>query len=420
MEKKTKLFKKQHKTIPVILQALKKHFLLFISLITVIVVVYLFLDYRGPSEVYLKPDNAFGFSCLRAKDLLVQEYDNNGNLWATRGMIVYKLKSGDNKFTRVAHVPTVFSFSWLRNFTIFRKLTIRPECVEMIVTDNGEICALSAGQIWLLPASEKEFHKTMQLSNYGIGDQGIRNDGIINIDDSTVFFGEYFQNPNRDEVKIFKSMNNMNSWKVAFEFQPGQIRHIHAVQKDPYSDKLWLCTGDFNEESMVAWSNDNFKSITQIGQGSQLWRVCQLIFTEQFVFWGTDTGSEDLAGIYRWDKNTAEMEKLQKVDGAIFYGTRLARGTIVMSTNRQGRKNEIDNKTRLFIITDENKIASFICGTWNHNKPGFWFKYAKLRFQRKQGGSALVITCLNQKEFPDGDLLIISEDTLLQVSRAKE
>jgi hypothetical protein len=37
-----------------------------------------------------------------------------------------------------------------------------------------------------------------------------------------------------------------------------------------------------------------------------------------------------------------------------------------------------------------------------------------LRFQRDQGGSSLAITCLNQKEFPDGELLIISEDNLLK------
>lgn len=36
-------------------------------------------------------------------------------------------------------------------------------------------------------------------------------------------------------------------------------------------------------------------------------------------------------------------------------------------------------------------------------------KYAKLRLQRDQGGNLLYITCLNQKEISDGDLIIISE-----------
>ena len=140
-----------------------KKILLFTTIIAVILAIYLILDYQGPSAINLKPDKAFGFSCLRAKDLVVQEYGKNGDLWATRGMIVYKLSGNDNKFKRVAHVPTGFSIFWLRNFSILRRLTIRPECVEMVVNEKGEICALSAGRIWFLTSPKKKFRKTLKL-----------------------------------------------------------------------------------------------------------------------------------------------------------------------------------------------------------------------------------------------------------------
>jgi hypothetical protein len=391
----------------------KRYLLLSLLVIITSTGVYLFVDYRGPQKITLKNDIAFGFSCLRARDLVVQEYDKDGNLWATRGMKIYHLKKGDDKFTRVAHVPTGFSIFWLRNFSIVRKLTIRPECVEMVSTSSGDLCALSAGKIWLLRRGEKEFKETFSLPHYGFGDPGIRNDGILNINDSIIYFGEYFQNPERDQIKIFTSKNGIQSWDVKYSFQPGQIRHIHAIQKDPYTERLWICTGDSDEESMVAWSDDEFNTIQKIGQGNQIWRVCQLVFTEDAVFWGTDTGSEDYGGIYRWDKKSAELEKLYGIDGAVFFGTRLKNGTIVMSTNREGMENEKDDRTRLYIISKENEIASLECGTWNHKKPGFWYKYAMLRFQRDQGGASLAITCLNQKEFPDSELIIISEKTLL-------
>jgi hypothetical protein len=398
-------------------------YLLYIVIIitSIVVAIYLIMDYYGPSEIVLYNDTAFGFSCLRAKDLVVQEYDKKGNLWATRGMIVYKLKKGDNKFNRVAHIPTGLSIFWLRNFSILRRLTIRPECVEMVTTEKGGICALSAGKIWLLTSGKKKFKETLKLSHYGFGDQGIRNDGIIYINDSSIFFGEYFRNPNKDKIRIFKSMNNMSTWQEAYEFKPGHIRHIHAIQKDPFTEKLWVLTGDSDKESMIAWSNNDFKTIVQIGHGSQLWRVCQLIFTEDAVYWGADTSSESEAGIYRWDRNTSEIEKLQKIEGAVFFGTRLANGIIVMSTDRIGTRTELDNRTRLFIIKEDNKITSFECGTWNHNKKVFWFKTksAMLRFQRNQGGSSLAITCLNQEELPDADLIIISEETLLAAANAK-
>lgn len=390
------------------------HFLKYITIFIVLCAIYLTIDYLGPAEISLKNDIAFGFPCLRSKDLIVQEYDKNGNLWATRGMIIYKKRKNDNKFIRIVHIPSGFSIFWFRNFSIVRKLTRRPECVEMTVTNTGNICAMSAGKIWILDSETIKFEQTLKLPNYGIGDQGIRNDGMTSINDSTFIFGEYFRNPNLNKVRIFESKNNMTSWKIAFEFQSGQIRHIHSVQRDPYSDKLWVCTGDNNKESIIGYSEDSFKTFKTIGQGSQQWRVCQLVFTKEAVYWGTDTDSNDIAGIYRWDRNTFEIEKLQNLNEEVFFATRLAKGTIIMSTDCEGLATENNNKTKLYIISKNNKITPVICGTWNYKKPGFWYKYAMLRFQRNQDASSLAITILNQKEFPDGELIIINEETLLK------
>jgi len=328
-------------------------------------------------------------------------------------MIVYRLKDGEKEFRRQAHIPTGFSVFWLRNFSLIRRITIRPECVEMTVTDNGTIVALSSVAWWVRSPDSKRFYKSMQIANYGFGDQGVRNDGIFSEGDATAYFGEYFQNPNKIEVRVFKTMNDLKTWELVYKYEPGEIRHIHAIQKDPYSDKIWICTGDVDEECSIGWTDNDFESINIIGQGSQLWRVCQLIFTPESVYWGTDNEELDIAGIYKWDRKTSDLQKLYELDGAIFYGITLAEGTIVMSSDREGMVSERDDKTRLFVVTGEDEIEETVCGTWNHNKPGFWFKFAKLRFQRDSGAPYLAISVLNQKELPDGDLIIIHEDELL-------
>jgi len=158
---------------------------------------------------------------------------------------------------------------------------------------------------------------------------------------------------------------------------------------------------------MVAWTGDGAKTLNSIGQGSQIWRVCQIVFTKDALFWGTDTGSAAVSGIYRWDRTTHELTKLVDVQGCMFYATRLAGGTIVMSTNREGANNEKDDKTRLWIITHGKNVASIVCGTGASGR-----KYAKPRFQRDQGSNYLYMTCLNQKEYDDGDLIVISEKEL--------
>lgn len=397
----------------------KKFILLSISCIIILSGIYLIVDYRGPNMIKLKPDTAFGFSCMRARELIVQEYDKAGNLWASRGMIIYKMQKGDNRFVKVTHVPTGFSIFWLRNFKLLRKLTVRPECIEMVTTGTEDICTLSAGSLWHLASGEKKFRRTFQLDHYGFGDQGFRNDGIVCVNDSLIFFGEYFYNTNRTEnVKIFKSTDGGRNWSQAFEFQAGEIRHIHALQNDPFTGYNWVCTGDSDEESMIGWSYDNFKTITYIGQGSQIWRVCQLVFTEEYVYWGADQSRDEIAGIYRWDRETKNMSKVTDVEGAIFFGISLSNGTMIFSTDRDEAEDQKDDKTRIYVLTQDSLIKTIECGTWKHKKPGFRFKYALLRFQRDQGGPSLAVTVLNQKEFPDGELLIIPEDTL--VNRAKQ
>jgi hypothetical protein len=387
--------------------------IIFIIVIILAVIIYLIMDYYGPSRILLKPEHVFGLVCLRARDLIVQGCDSNGNLWASRGMIIYRLEKADNKFIKIAHVPCGFSVFWLNNFRIFRRMTLKPEIIETVVTSDGKICALSAGFMWYGETKRGKLKRTLKLPHYGLGiGRGFLANGLLLINDKVVFFGEYFRNKEKTYVRIYKSDDQGQTWDISNEFEPGITRHIHALQVDPYTGKLWICTGDSDKESMIGWSDDAYKKISIIGQGSDIWRSCHLVFTKEAVYWGTDSSSKDLTGIYRWDKTSGKLVRLLRSDGAVFYGTRLANGTIVMSTDREGFSCEKDDKTRLFIIKKDDKITTIPCGTWNYKKPGLRFSFAQLRFQRNQDYHSLVMTCLNQKEITDGDLLIVSAESL--------
>ena len=391
----------------------KLKLLWILSAVLIVIGVYLTLDYRGPLEIKLQADIVDGLPSLRAKDLLVQGHDPAGYLWATRGMVAYRLSKSKDTFVRQYHIPTGLSIFWLRNFSIVRRLTLRPECVELLPMLHGEACAMSAGFMWYRPVHGKHFIKSLILFHYGIfTGQGIRNDGLVRLKDGTILFGEYFANKHRTNVKIYSSSDNGKTWQVVHNFEPDQIRHVHAIQQDPYTVKAWICTGDSNKDSMISWSTDGGKTIHPIGQGSQMWRVCQLVFTKEALFWGADTPNGNVSGIYRWDRKTHEITKLGSVAGEIFYGTRLAEGTIVMSTTRDGAGNERNDKTRLWILIDDKKVTPIIFGTRYSQR-----KYAKLRMQRDQGSNSLYLTCLNQKEFGDGDLIVISEKELKAEAR---
>jgi hypothetical protein len=381
---------------------------------------YLIFDYKGPIFISLKARNEFGMPGFWAKDLIVHEFDDRGNLFASRGMIVYCLKKGEKKFERIAHVPTGFRFYWLNNFTIFRRVTLKPECIEVTVSGDGKILALSSGYFWFKKADGKKFKKTLKLTHYGYGvGRGILSNGLLRADDDNVFFGEYFRNKDRINVRLFRSKDFGQTWEIAYEFQPGSIRHIHCLKADPFTGKLWICTGDKAMESMIGWSDDDFKSINPIGQGTYNWVACQLIFTKEAVYWCTDTSIENMAGIYRWDKETREIKKLSDIKGTSLDATRLTNGTIIMSTVREGCAIERDDKTQLIFIIEGDKVTATQFGTWNYKKAGFRGSFAKLRLQRSQDNDLLAISCLNHKEVSDGALMIYSEETINQMLKDK-
>lgn len=371
---------------------------------------YLILDYYGPHEIMVKSDVVMGMPVLRVEneELIVQEYDKEGSLWVTRGMWAYQMKPQKNKFVRRFHIPTGPSIFWLRNFSIIRRLTLRPECVELLIMPDGKALAMSAGRIWYQPDYNEKMKETFRLRHYGIGiGQGIRNDGWDILKDGKILFGEYFRNINRSNVRLFCSEDNGRSWQVAHEFSPGKIRHIHAIQQDPFEDKAWILAGDNKHEPMISWTDNGGYTLNIIGQGAQKYRATQLVFTGNFLFWGADTDHPEDGGIYRYDRKLKRIEKFSSTKGVVLYATRLTGGTIVMSTqSTKGSLSKKETKTRLIIIQDEKNVVSIVFGEEASRR-----KYAKLRFQRRQGNNSLVISVLNHKEY-NNDLLIIPEYSL--------
>jgi hypothetical protein len=372
------------------------------------IIVYLSFDYFGARRIPLKHGQVFGFACRRSKDLLIQEIDQFGNVWASRGMKIYLLKSGEDVFRKVAHVPSGFNFYWLRNFTFFRKLTLRPECIEFTVSDNGDISAFSSGRLWYLENGKSSFKEAIKMKNFGKGDQGLRNTGLLKSSSGKLFFGEYFRNKLRLPVKIFDSNNNGKTWEERYVFHSGEIRHLHAIQEDTYTKKLFFLSGDWDTESKIGFSDNEFKTVSILGEGSQTYRVCQLVFHRNSIYWGTDTSEKATSGIFKYDKKLKTIRKIGNVHGAVFFATRLDNGLIVMTTNRENNKLETDDYTRFYIINPEtDQIKELIGGTWASKKPGFWFKYAQLRIQRYQGASFLAVSVMNQKEFSESEFFLI-------------
>ena len=138
--------------------------------------------------------------------------------------------------------------------------------------------------------------------------------------DSWLYYGEYTGNRDRSPVHIYGSKNGGKQWETVWRFTG--IRHVHGVFYDSYDDRIWVTTGDNDEEAAIWMTDDRFRTLGKVVGGTQQLRAVQLLFTQNHVYFGSDTQLERNF-IYRLDRRTGKVEKLQEVESSVFWGCKV-------------------------------------------------------------------------------------------------
>ncbi|MHA1685774.1 MAG: hypothetical protein ACTSYD_05110 [Candidatus Heimdallarchaeaceae archaeon] len=245
---------------------------------------------------------------------LLQDVENNLVL-LSKGLrlFLYDIVSDNIKF--VANVP-FNGFGKLLNYKVVQSVTGILEPFEARFFSEDSFLIIAGGSVYLY--KNKEFTELFRLNHYGfhIG-RGVLPNGILITNDS-IFIGEYWRNPTRESVFILRyKFKNRELEKIQI---PWRVRHIHFIQKDPFTNKIFIGTGDNDDESVIAVMTPEDNDFHIIGSGSQLWRAVSLVFTKDFIFWGTD-GEIDKSkcGIIGLLRNTNNIEIIMKTDSTIFY-----------------------------------------------------------------------------------------------------
>lgn len=169
------------------------------------------------------------------------------------------------------------------------------------------------------------------------------------VDDATgnVYFGEY-NNQRPYSVRIMRGTNDGRNWEVCHQFPSGEIKHIHSIVPDPYRRRIWVCTGDNDEESNLFYTDNDFNSMVRFAGGSQTWRMIGLIPTEDALIWGSDAGRDAPSAnnyIYRWNFAKNIIEPLQYINKPAYYSTSLKGGSLVLGTTLEPGQQGIDEIT---------------------------------------------------------------------------
>jgi hypothetical protein len=222
-----------------------------------------------------------------------------------------------------------FPFASPRDYFGFSRPTaraMRADKSNLYQNRAGRLLGIRAGQVYRLD-TQNQLEQLFQIQ----GDS-VLHGGICEDLQGWSYFGEYFMNPSRGEVAIWRVAPDLEAWERAYRFEAGSIRHVHGVYLDAYDpDALWVPVGDYEGECFFYLTRDRFKSVERLGDGSQLWRAVRLFFTPEHVCWLTDSQFEQNF-VCRMNRRTGELEIGQALDAPAWYGTRTEEGLFIAFT----------------------------------------------------------------------------------------
>lgn len=313
-------------------------------------------------------------------------------LWASQGNTLFKsLDEGESWKEMGTLSYPIYNIYYLTRFPIVRRIFGKRGVQDIKILKSGTVLVHGArgSHLWRSVDGGMTFEKVHQKMRHSFLSQGwTEKDGIV-------FYGEYAPNPNYEEMHIWKSTDDGKNWSIVYTFPAGSIRHIHAVQYDPYGDKLWVGTGDRDPECRIMYSEDDGNSFKTIGQGSQEWRAVSLLFTERYVYWGMDCNIRQCY-ILRWDRKTEATEIVQEIDGPAYFSTKLRNGTLVIATTVEYSPSEWDKSADIWIKRKDNEHWEDI-GKWERLQWTSYRHYGLLILAHPNQSSYLYLSPLNTK-----------------------
>ena len=240
-------------------------------------------------------------------------------LLATRGYSFYKYDFKEGRWTQYASVHDPLNS--LLSFTSLSRRLTRAEITKYYLLEDGtELCIARKG-IFRKLQNEKRFSKVFNVV------RGSRPMNLCEDKDGVLYFGEYFANMEKQAVHIYGSYDKGQTWKIVYTFPEGEINHVHGIFLDPYTRQVWYATGDRDNECIIGFTEDGFKTVTEVFRGGQEYRTCVLFFYEDFIVYGTDSQYQKNV-LKKIDRKDWAITDIQAVQGPVIRGAQL--GNVAM------------------------------------------------------------------------------------------
>lgn len=289
------------------------------------------------------------------------------DLYGSRGYELVRARVDDG-CVRWAPVAQ-YQPKWWRSLTASSRLTfrlVRDGFHALAVLSSGHIVAAVPGAIVTLLPEEKQFQVSHRVM------RGTRPLHIVATPDDRLFWGEYFDNAQRDEVHIYASTDRGGTWEVAYTFPKSTIRHVHNIVHDPWENCLWILTGDDGSECRILKAPCDLRHVEVALSGNQQARAVAMVPTRDGIFFSSDTPFE-ANHVYFLDRrgNLAEVADLSS---SSIYGCRTGE-SIFFSTMVEPSSVNVERTVKVFGSADGKQWQSVL--SWSKDRwPLGLFQYA--------------------------------------------
>lgn len=226
---------------------------------------------------------------------------------------------------------------------ITRRL-FRAEIIGLYILGDNSMIAIAKKGIFKCEPEGGYFRKVFSIP------RGSKPLNLCILPNGHIFFGEYFQNVKKDAVNIYGSEDNGETWKVTYTFEAGNINHVHGVFYDKYTNRMWVLTGDRENECIIGWTDDEFKTLHEVLRGGQEYRSCQLFFYKDFIVYATDSQyiENEIRAI---DRSTLKITTLAKIQGSAIKGGQTGNVSYLSTTIEPSEVNK-DRFAHIWVTKD--------------------------------------------------------------------
>ena len=260
---------------------------------------------------------------------------DNEEILISRGYLLYE--------NRKKYIVRDSKYGLLSRIDLSRRLT-RAEITGMYKLGDSSMLAVAKKGFFLKKPGERTFEKVFATP------RGSKPLNICIVPSGNLYLGEYFQNMGKQSVNIYGSEDNGQSWHVVYTFPESNINHVHGLFFDKYTNRIWVATGDRENECIIGYTEDEFKTFVEVFRGGQEYRTCQLFFYKDFIVFGTDTQYEQNV-IKKFGRKTLEIIELQKVQGSVIKGGQVGEVAFISTTVEPSKVNT-DKYAHLWVTKD--------------------------------------------------------------------